>query len=193
MGDVRFVVRIARRTPPAQLVLVGVPGPGPDVEGFQDSHVIGATAHVAGDRREILHIARVDATAEHAGTTLDGSGLDPRTILLAVRTAGHEVCGRCDVDAGAKQRFQMVDVGMQWHVDDAVRFQRNDLVDVVRRRDTESAVEPAQLTEVLAHFVRAVGEYADQFQAGAFENAFDRFTRDVPGGPLHQADRGVGH
>ena len=58
------VTGVAGRSAPAELVLVGVAGPQPDVERFEDVDVVDVPARVGGDQRGVLREARVDAAAE---------------------------------------------------------------------------------------------------------------------------------
>ena len=79
--------------------------------------------------------------------------------------AGDERRGGDDVDARLEDADQLVDVEPHRVVDDAVGLQREQRVDVVRRRDPDR-LDAAELADVVPDLVRRPGVATDQLEVG---------------------------
>ena len=94
-----------------------------------------------------------------------------------------------DVDAGAENADQYVDVGEHRVVDDAVRLQGQQRVGVVGGCHAQR-FDAAELADVLAHLVGCPGVAADELEFGIRDDGVDRLAADVARGPLHDP---IGH
>ena len=118
--DVVGVARVAGRAAPAELVLVGVARPHPDVERLEHPHVAHVTADARGDGGEVVGEARVDAAAEQAHAAGLRGFVQFLAGGLAVGAAGDERRRAEHVDPGAQELRQVRRVRVQRHVQHAV-------------------------------------------------------------------------
>ncbi len=123
----------------------------------------------------------VEPPRSHASTT--------RARALAQAVAVDELGGGDDVDARAENADQDVHIGEHRVVDDAVRPQREQRVDIVRGCHTQR-FDTAEFADVLADFVGRPGVAPDEFQIRVGGDGMDRLAADVARRPLHDP---VGH
>ena len=91
---------------------------------------------------------------------------------------------RRKVDAGGKELRHLLD---DFHgpcltlcgVDHAIRFERNERVDVIGCDDAGRLAQPTKFGGVTPDLVRAGGVYSDQFQIGPFDERFQRMDPDI--------------
>ena len=103
---------------------------------------------------EQLGEAGADAGAEHASTPPCSASLVDRRAVDAEIVAGDERCRGHDVHARRQDADHLVDVEPHRVVDDAIRFQRQQRVDVVGGQRCRSGRSPQQLADVAADLVR---------------------------------------
>ena len=74
----------------------------------------------------------------------------------------------------------MFDVRMQRHVEDAVRLERDDRVDVIGRHDPGGLIQLGELAGILADLVLAEGIDPDQFEVAALEDGRSACRATLP-------------
>ena len=77
---------------------------------------------------------------------------------------------------------------MQRRIDDTVRAQGQQGLDVVGCGDADRFVDPDEFGDVDADLRRAERERTDKLHVWAFENGRNRLSCDVAGGPLDDAE-----
>jgi hypothetical protein len=95
------------------------------------------------------------------------------------------------VHARLEDAEQLRTVRHDRRVEDAVRTEREECVDVARRRDAE-LLAAQQLADVLPLLLGAVHPTARELELGVREHAFDRGAADATGCPLDHAIRHPG-
>ena len=106
---------------------------------------------------------------------------------------GDERRGRHDVHARRQDAHEFVDVDPHRVVDDAVRFQREQRVDVVGGRDAQR-LDAAQFADVAAGLVLRPGVTPDEFECRVGGDGRYRAFSDIAGRPLDDPIRsGVWH
>ena len=130
-------------------------GGGGVVEGavgsLADCDLVDPVAGHGGNDGQQLGEAGADARAEH-GRAAELAGLDDAVAIGAQVVPGDERGGRHHVHARRQDAHQLVDVHPHRGVDDAVRFQRQQRVDVARGCQAQ-LVDAAQLAHIAADLV----------------------------------------
>src|SRR3990167_1401522 len=129
------VARITRRPAPTNDILVGIARPHTDVERLGDFHQIdfATEARRSGDKG--IDPTGIDAAAKQTGATGHGGLFELSARLLTITTPGDEAGGGDDVDDGPQQPRHIIDIGVQRHIGDAVRLQRQQCLDIVGSPD----------------------------------------------------------
>ncbi|CAB4926939.1 unannotated protein [freshwater metagenome] len=148
---------------------------------------LGVSGVVSGGVHRFQHADRVDPVAQtgthdaekigesgvHPGSE-DGTSaafacvLDPLTICSECM-ASDEAGGCGDVDAGLQDADHVIDIGPFRVVDDTIRPQGQQCVDVIRG-DHPDWVNTAQLADIAPDLLRAPREAANELQLGAAQN-----------------------
>jgi hypothetical protein len=160
-------------------------------------------AAVSGVVHQLLNQQRVDVLKE-AGhrerqylcgpAGFDARGVEGRLSGSADRLERADEASdsrRDHVLAGGQQAADVVERAHRvhlalWHVEDAVGVEGDDLVGILRRRDTDGA-DAAGVADVAAGLGVAVDEGADQFEIGVPVHGGDGMAADGSGGPLNDA------
>ena len=109
----------------------------PQVHGLDRAHEVYLAANASSAYEHAVAPAWMHPAAEKACTTRLGGRFKPLASLFTANAVGHEVArGGDDVDPGAEDALHVLDVELQRVVDDAVRPEGHELVDVVGRDDT---------------------------------------------------------
>ena len=144
---------------------------------------------LAGERRDHQRKALGDAAGVDAGAVQrDAAGvtghLERREVLPSPRKEPTE--RRDDVLARAQDALDDCRIGEDRAVEDAVRVEREQRVDVARRGDAERC-DPGQLARIATVLGATVDPASDQLELGVIDDALDRGAADAAGGPLDDA------
>ena len=134
------------------------------VGGLVDRDLVDPVADGRRHDGQQLGEARADAGSEHRRAAAPARLEDPVAIGAQV-VARDERRRRHDVHARRQDAHQLVDVEPHRVVDDAVRLQREQRVDVVGGGDAQR-VDAAQLSDVAADLVRRPGVAPDELELG---------------------------
>ena len=187
--DVGRVGGVALGAPPAEVVHVGVPREEADVDGLGQPDVSYADADAGADGGQQLGEPGVHPTSEEARTTGPGRPLDGGEVHRVQAGPGEELRTGDHVDATAEDRRQLVDIGVQRRVDDAVGLQREERLRVTRGEDAGGLGQSAEFGDVPAVLGVRVGEGADEPEVGTREYGPDGLAGHVAGRPLDHAER----
>ena len=117
-----------------------------------------------------------------------------RQRVVRCRVLEHDRAGGDDVDTGGQEPLQVgqgFEDAVVGHggVDDAVRLQGQQRVDVVRPGHPHGVTQPGQLTGIAPDLVRIGDEEADQLELGMGVDAGEGVSAHIAGAPLHDAVR----
>jgi hypothetical protein len=100
--------------------------------------------------------------------------------------SGYETGGGGHVDSGFEDAHEMVHIGPLRVVDDTVRFQSEQGLDVCGCRHADR-VDPDEFADVASDLVGPPRVAADNFEVRIGDRRPNRTLPDIPGRPLHDA------
>ena len=175
---------------------VGLPRPRRSVhgavKGFEDRDAPDVAAHRSGGEGERGYEHRVHPGAYKSRATGNGGGAEAFAGVAGVVLAVDETGGGDNVGASSEDALELGNVRPMGHVDDAVGTKGEKRVDVLGDCDTDRAATSYD-PGVLSDLVGAVGEDADQLEAGVIEDRSQRGAAHDAGRPLHDSDLGRCH
>ena len=152
------------------------------VGGLGDDHLVHPIAGGRRDDGQQVCEPGADAGTEHRRTALLARLLDAVAVGTQV-LPGDERGGRHDVHTRRQDAHQLVDVLPHRVVDDAVGFERQQRIHVVRRRDAER-LDADQLADVDTALVLRPGVAPDEFIVRVPGDRLDGALSDISRRPL---------
>ena len=170
---------------PAEVCVVGDRIVMREVDGFEEADLLEITRSARHKRRDEICEAGENAGPKNACPTPTCRCFDSPAIFVTERATVYEIAAR-HVDARLKELHYVVDVKYVRRIGNAVRLEREELVQVAGCGDPD-LVHSAERPDVLPLLVGTPGITSNEFEFGVAHYALCSFSTNVARGPLYDA------